>query len=216
MDIKTFQDIVTLAKDIVTGLAACIAAYIGLVGLDTWKKQLTANAEHELARRVLVAVYKVRDAIEGCRLSAWEGDSEIVDVTKKIHDMNFEKLDTAKAGLDVELLEAEAVWGGELDYRTWVVRLTAIIQTLKFAYSTYYWDYRLSEAAASDEKAEAYSILFTKGTYPKDEFSIQIDKAVQQVEDFLRPKLTLKQAKRKKRHWWDSFKKQDYKRHLPN
>jgi hypothetical protein len=112
-NIETIQAYVTLAKDIITGLAAIAAAYVAFVGLQTWKRQLTANAEYQLARRVLVAVYKVSDAINNCRIFASEMDSEVVDVTQKIHDSKFDKLDEEQASLDVELLEAEAVWGSE-------------------------------------------------------------------------------------------------------
>src|SRR5215216_7272461 len=101
-----------LIKDLCTGAAALVASYVALAGLDTWKKQLTANAERELARRVLIAVYKVRDAINDCRLIATDIDSVTVDITQRIHEKKFEKLDEAKADLDAELLEAEAVWAG--------------------------------------------------------------------------------------------------------
>src|ERR1043165_8584989 len=108
MDIKTLQAFVTLGKDIATGLATLAAAYVGLVGLDTWKKQLTANAERELARRVLIAVYRVRDAINDCRFPPVTHDD--LEATKKLHELQVAKLDEAQARLDAELLEAEAVW----------------------------------------------------------------------------------------------------------
>ena len=201
--IETIQANVTLIKDMVTCLAAMVAAYVGYMGLQTWKRQLTANAERELARRVMVAAYKVRDAIRDCRLLAGEGDREIVDITRRIHEMKLEKLDAAKADLDVELLEAEAVWGSEEDYRHCVSRLQSMIQSMKAANSRYY--YFFSKEVTSTEKAADYEILFAESTVRKDKFSILIDETVKEVEEFLRPKLTLKQAK--KRRWWDRLRK---------
>jgi hypothetical protein len=196
---------VTLAKDILTGIAALVAAYVGLRGFDAWKRQLTANAERDLARRVLVAVYKVRDAVEGCRVLAWEGDSDIVDVTKKIHDMKFEILDETKAGLDAELLEAKAVWGSEEAYQHFVRQLQNTIHTLKAAYSRYYSPTYISEDIDSMGKRGEAKILFTKTTFRKDEFSTELERTVNEVEDFLRPKLTLKQER--SWAWWRRFKK---------
>jgi hypothetical protein len=200
----TVQEWVTLIKDIVTMLAASVAAYVGFTGLQTWKRQLTANAEHDLARRVLVAVYEVRDAIENCRLMAWDGDDEVSDVTKRLHDSLFDKLDEAKASLAVELLEAEAVWGSEPDYRKCIARFRGLISSLEIAYSTYYAAYRLLDAAG--RKAEAYSILFSRG-FSKDAFSTQTDDIIAELEYFLRPKLTLKREKNAKNYLWNRLRR---------
>jgi hypothetical protein len=187
MIMETIQAYVTLIKDILTGFAALVATYVGFTGLQTWKRQLTANAEHELASRVLVAAYKVRDTINNCRLFAMEEDNSTVDVTKRIHDIQYDKLDKAQASLDVELLEAEAVWGNETDYRYGIFRLQALVQTLKAAYSRYYSYYSFSDDDSPKPRKEAYSILFTKGAYPKDDFSIRLDQAVQEAENFCDP-----------------------------
>jgi hypothetical protein len=48
MNLETIQPYVTLIKDMLTGLAALVAAYVGFTGLQTWKRQLTANAERDL------------------------------------------------------------------------------------------------------------------------------------------------------------------------
>jgi len=201
----TIQSYITLIKDTVTCLAALVAAYVAITGLQTWKRQLTANAEYDLARRVLVAVYKVRDAIEGCRTSAWEGDSEIVDVTKRIHELAFTKLEDATANLDVELLEAQAVWGDEQDYRNSIVLFRSLERILKGAY----WEYYLPDPIEPKDKKEAYLVLFTNPSNSNDEFSRNIDRAVKRIEDLLRPKLTLKQGRSKKKRWWHRFKKSE-------
>jgi hypothetical protein len=193
-----------IAKDAVTMFAAGVAVYVGLTGLQTWQRQLRGNAEYDLARRVLVSVYKLRAAINNCRLIEVEMDSEIVDITKKIHDSLFDKLDEAQADLDVELLEGEAVWGSEPDYRYNVIMLQTLVQILQAAYSSYYASYTLVTAP----KAEAYKILFTTGVFAKDDFTTRIGKTITDAENFLRPKLTMKQVKRKNKHWWDRFRRQ--------
>ena len=48
-------------------IAAGIASYVAIVGLNTWRKQLTGTSEYELAREVLWAVYKLRDRVDMLR-----------------------------------------------------------------------------------------------------------------------------------------------------
>ncbi|OQY20711.1 MAG: hypothetical protein B6I35_10155, partial [Anaerolineaceae bacterium 4572_32.2] len=62
-NLQCLQEYITLAKDVVTILAALVAATVAIMGLRTWRKQLRGKTEYELARRLLRSVYRVRDAI---------------------------------------------------------------------------------------------------------------------------------------------------------
>lgn len=171
--------------------------------MQTWKKQLTANAEYDLAKRVLVAVYKVRDTIEHCR--SFDSLDKYANETEKQLDILIAKIDDASASLAVELLEAEAIWGGEKRYLDGVAGLNLQIIRLKMEYS----EYQSAKVKPNDDEYP-YSILFHIG-FPepgyKDEFSRLLDNDVISIEDVLRPKLTLKQAKKKEGYWWERFKK---------
>jgi hypothetical protein len=202
MDTATIQTWLSIIKDIVTIVAAGVAAYVGFRGLQTWQRQLRGNAEYDLARRVLVAVYKVRDVINNCRLLASELDSETMDITKQIHESHFAKLDEAQASLDVELLETQAIWGNEQSYRMRIRLFLSLGQVLKNAF----WQYYLPYSEDTNKVEKAHGVLFTDRDH-KDDFSVMLDTAVKEMEDMLRPKLTLKQVKRKKGHWWDRFGK---------
>jgi hypothetical protein len=67
MGVQDIQQYVTLIKDVLTAIAAVGAASIGLLGLATWRKQLKGRTEYELARRLLVAVYRIRNAVSYLR-----------------------------------------------------------------------------------------------------------------------------------------------------
>jgi hypothetical protein len=201
--IETFQANVTLIKDLVTILAALVAAYVGYTGLQTWKRQLTANAERELARRVLIAVYKVRSAIRLCRLPMMEhvSDSDAV-LIKKMQDVQIAQLDAAKTSLEVELLEAQAVWGDEDEYTLAFGSLQIAAMEMHAAYSMYY--------SETDEphKEWAYQLLFyDMNPGDEDEYLTSLGNTVKKIEVILRPKLTLKPAKSKIRRWWDRLRK---------
>jgi hypothetical protein len=111
---NTVQTCVALAKDIVTILATVTATIIAYAGLQTWKKQLRANAEYDLARRVLIAVYKVKDAVNNCRI--FIDPREHLEEAKKQHSVQIAKVDDSTSNFAVELLEAEAVWGDEKNF----------------------------------------------------------------------------------------------------
>lgn len=203
-NIETIQAYITLLKDTFTCLAAIVASGVAIVGLGTWRRQLTANAERELAGRVLIAVYKVRDALEGCRLYVPAEKRPDPKKSKKLHDIAFARLDDANANLAVESLEARAVWGYEEGVLSSLGFFSLTTLDMKLAYGSFY-----EKDIPPNEREDAYSILFTdRNIDNKNDYSHMINLAVKQAEDVLRPKLTLKQGKGGKKQWWHRFKKQ--------
>src|SRR5260221_5644218 len=61
------MEALSTVKDLMVLIAAVIGSYVALMGLSTWKRQLKGHTDHELARRILVSLYKYRDAINGVR-----------------------------------------------------------------------------------------------------------------------------------------------------
>ena len=81
----TFAQVISVSKDIVLAVAAITGSVVAVMGLDTWKRQLRGHSEYELSRRILVSLYKYRDAINGVRHPAMlsyempEPPDEIID-----------------------------------------------------------------------------------------------------------------------------------------
>jgi hypothetical protein len=194
----SLQDLIAgipIVKDIASVVIPIFGVYVAWTGLNTWKRQLTANADRDLARRLLIAVYKVRNAMNGVPLLDLGdldlgGDPEIKEANKTIHDHQMTRLEEAQASLDVELLEAEAVWGDELIYRSNFSLFKALQLELQYAYSDYYYGRNMGLEA----EKEAARILFYDRASGKDEFRDNIKIVVNGIEDFLRPKLQLKEA----------------------
>ena len=63
-----FPQIVATTRDKLTIVCAVIASYVALMGLSTWRRQLRGNTQYDLARRLLLSAYKLRDAVEGVRI----------------------------------------------------------------------------------------------------------------------------------------------------
>jgi hypothetical protein len=121
--------IVVIIRDIVTGAAAMTVAIVAVKGLSTWKRQLFGNANYELARRLLRATYKLREAIRYVRMPMMSNaeiaearkaaGSEVPDTDSRngtederiTFQARWRKISDALVGFDAELLEAEALWG---------------------------------------------------------------------------------------------------------
>lgn len=112
------------------GAAALFAAWVARSGLQTWRRQLRGQAQYELARRVLRAVLRVRDLMDGVRSpmitagefaaayeAAGENPPEILSDsrgTQLVYDRRWQTLSAAMTELQSELVEAEVFWGKAL------------------------------------------------------------------------------------------------------
>ena len=125
-----FPQIVAITKDILTIVGAGIASYVALKGLSTWRRQLRGNTQYDLARRLLLSAYKLRDAVEGVRTPGihsaeaahalketgicTEGmrPRDSVRVEKvAVYELRWRRVQDAKSELSVNCLEAQVLWG---------------------------------------------------------------------------------------------------------
>jgi len=177
----TLQDWVSLIKDIITSLAAIIAAIVAILGLQAWKKQLAGKKEYELAHRLLTDTYKFREALAGVRY--WNTSSSESGI-KAMYVERWQKVQEATIELDSTSLEAEAIWGS-------VVRenLQPLRQCADKLYATigYYLDDL--ERPQLDEK-EKFQIGFDDHSEDNN-FSKEIYEAVKKMEKFLEPYLNI-------------------------
>lgn len=120
-------EIVSIVKDIVLTLAAIVAGYVGIRGLDTWRRQLRGNTEYQLAKTMLTSVYELREALSSVRNPFMQYSKEPDLPQDKLKELSqrerewhalaqayqrrWEPVPKAIAKLDVNLLEAEVVWG---------------------------------------------------------------------------------------------------------
>lgn len=135
----------------VTAAAALVGAVVAVIGLSTWRQQLTGKAKYKLARRLLRAVYKVRDEIAFVRapfMSAGEiaeaaeeaeldvsttADQRAIDAARS---RRWQRLSSAMSDMEVEALEAEVLWGREVQDRLDALRER--VHELHGAYVEYY------------------------------------------------------------------------------
>lgn len=113
------------------GVGTVLAAW---AGLGTWRRQLTGNLAADTARRMLLATYRLRDAIQWVRnpfMSSGEQVEAVVaagipepdrqafyaDKHRRhnlIYQRRWDKVVAAKTELDVVYVECEVLWGNIL------------------------------------------------------------------------------------------------------
>lgn len=129
--IEMLSIILPIIRDITTTVAAGVAIYVGLAGLDAWRKQLKGKTDYELARQYLKSIYRVRNEMnkrvrnpfipvyemevarkeEGLEPKSMSGmDNE---TNRLVYARRWKAIMSSMEDLEAVLLEAEALWGKE-------------------------------------------------------------------------------------------------------
>ena len=197
---------------VVTTLATVGAVYIAWMGLSTWKAQIKWQTDHDLARRLLVEIYRFRDAVGSARnpfMFAHEmrddGATEAsrIPTRKESHagmrrafQRRFSEIGASAPQLYALLLEAEAVWGPELSS---IWRDVNRLQNELSSETGLYLDFLEAQDEGADptnfypDKAAQMAsrqIIYSNGeSEGKNDFSNRMKAAISRLEDYLRPKL---------------------------
>ncbi|KAA6168880.1 hypothetical protein F3K50_22240 [Pseudomonas marginalis] len=205
LDWDVTKDVFDVVGTVISVVGVGFAAYIGLSGLKTWRLQTKGTADHELARRILIALYGYRDAIRKVRnpmVLSFEmepGKDEKPDDDPKLKNINenrrvysrrFENLGQSKNPLSVALVEAEAVWGAEL-----LERMSCLFK-LERELFIHIRSFLITIDPKDEELQVAYRRILKKGRdvlyetdIPDDEFHNDLLAAIKHVEAYLREKL---------------------------
>ena len=195
-------DIFQIVKDCLTGAAAVTGATVAVLGLRTWKRQLRGNAEYDVARRLLRAAYKIRDAISSVRqpfMSMGEVSAAVRETAQEprgynraVFEVRWKEVLEAGNELRVAELEGEVLWGNPL--KTALAPLEERITELSRALSEFLRydskdDLDGVQRAIKDKHGE---VVYDRGSPDRpDTFTEAINGSVDQLEIFLRPKLKL-------------------------
>jgi hypothetical protein len=182
------EQTITTISSVIVALATGVGVVIAAIGLSTWKKQLQGTAEYELAKRLLLSVYKVREAVAYVRqpfLSVAEAGEvkegekwEVVAYTrrwKKVQDAMSEFQDIA--------LESEVVWGGK-DIIRLQNSLMDKVRTLLHAVDSYIRSVQ-DPAFKDDYTREQRDTLYSMGA--NDSYGPQFTNVIKDFEKYVAP-----------------------------
>lgn len=199
---------IRIIKDVVLSFAAITGAYIAIKGLGAWRAQLKGKSEYDLSRRILIALFTYRDAIDGVRhpmmfsaempypdeaKAKAMSDKEIRHHGKaKAYHLRLGKVKNARMSLYADLLEAEAIWDGELN--ALFGKLYELEQELVSRVRTHlvvgdpHGDTKHQKKAALHDE-QTRDVLFGHLHDEDDEYRTDFSVGVEAIEAYLKPKL---------------------------
>ncbi|MGH7788575.1 MAG: hypothetical protein ACRERC_17020 [Candidatus Binatia bacterium] len=120
-------DWISAVANVFVAAAAGVGAFTAWRGLNTWRAELRGRNEYDLARRVLLALYRTREAIQAARSPSMSSVEYESRPDRRPHDrpwsgkdmryayqQRWSRISAALVELDADLLEAEALWGATL------------------------------------------------------------------------------------------------------
>ncbi len=195
-----WNNISGLVRDVIVS----VAAIISIPSLNRWREREATKDDRELAKKILKAVYKVRDAVAYVRspwISIAEQSAAAKEKAEKEKDITFEeimnssnkrietvysarwqKVVEAMSELDATTLEAEVMWGKDIiekekDLKNYVRVLFINIDN--------YLNYKERQI-----KFDREIIYGSMGA--DDNFNEEIEKAVKKIDGFVGPYLRIK------------------------
>jgi hypothetical protein len=181
-------------KDVITSLAAVAAVIIGFLGLRTWKLQLKAAADTDLARRILIATYKVKAAIALMRRPLREvsvpdestrfDDSATNEAFAKQYQREWQDLSNEMAALEANAVEAQAVWDAE--FTKHLIPLRICLSELREHIGEHLRSKRDPTYQTYIDRQKMFEVLYGVGG-ENDRFGGEIDNAVSIIDAKVRP-----------------------------
>lgn len=197
-------DIFSIIKDIALAAAACVTGYVAIVGLGAWQRELKGRANFDVARQLAKSVYVLRDQISYCRspfMAAQEfpdgyqdglanhTSKEEGDAWAHVYANRWKSVGKAVQDLDTASLEAEALWGHDVQVQWAELRSCAreLQVDIEMFIRDKYSDGRLFINTDFAKKIES-GIWDTKSD--DNELTKRVNKAIAGIEEFLRPHLS--------------------------
>lgn len=200
------KDVFSVLGTIITAVGVGLAAWVGFSGLATWREQNKGTSDHDLSRRLLMDLYRLRDCMGHVRnpmMLGSEGASEeqpqnltFLQIsyrnTVRAYQSRFAAIDEVRARLGTSLLESEALWGEEVKDRfEKIFNLQHELWLYVRAYLVTINPDEIDNRVRSYQKIlkERRDVLYSSPFEAVDEFKSELDAALSHVENYLRPKL---------------------------
>lgn len=198
----------SLTKDVsgilISILGLLVAAYVGIGGLNTWRRQIRGQNDHDLALRMLAEVYKFEMVINASRapgiyaheikseestfVSGREGSFQRMELG---FERRIEQISASLATLSAMSLNAKALWGGEF------FDLLNDLEFLKDEYEEYV---RLRLLCSDpfepdDEKLDHHNDMAMRRNVFRslldisDDFGVDLASAIKRIESLLSQKI---------------------------
>lgn len=187
----------SLTKDVVSIIGTSSAVILGVIGLTTWKRQLTGTNEYELAKKALLGAYEVEQAIQSVRSPMLHLRKEEVEAGRSleeeqnIYNERMKLLYQKWAELQITRLETKVVWSNDA-FNTFN-ELHQRVADLRGAIWLHFWmkGAFAGPGATVDNSYERVRENDTIIYYlnDDDEFTKKVRSSIENIEQFFTPKV---------------------------
>ena len=200
----SIAEVFSIIKDIFLAGAAAVTAYVAFTGIEKWKSELRGKANFDVARELIKSVYKLRDEMEYCRSpfvpahefpEGFRGGMNKLTPEERgqawahVYHNRWEPVGSAVQEFDAALLEAEALWGGQI--REKALRFRRTVQNLRSSIdAVIYNEYSDGEDFKEREFGTKMRANVSATRKDKNELSIEIEASIKDVENEIRPHLS--------------------------
>lgn len=168
-------------------LATLAAAYFASRGINEWRAKLSGTSNYEAARKLLTSSYSLSNAVASYRSPFGSGEPEALQFERRREIVEKHLQPFRDAAVD-----ARALWGDAVKPQT-----DEIFESVNklYAETNAYLHLRALErdltAKEMDRFRQAEEIVYGTGG-PSDEFAKKLAREIENLEECLRPKLSLK------------------------
>jgi hypothetical protein len=183
---------ITAVGTCVIAVATAVGVFIAARGLKAWRVQLEGSAHFDLARRVLLEVYRLRDALEGVRSpmmlrSEAAGADPEAPWEISVYERRWQRVLDVLAPLDVCIYECQILWGNEA--QRLMHELRSQMGQLNFAVSMSLQSKQADNEGLTQEQRD---VLY--GGTGDDAFGVALQAIVARFEAYVGPHLPRKDA----------------------
>jgi hypothetical protein len=189
-------------NSLVSSFAYLVAAYVGIKGLSTWKAQLKGDQDYNLAKSLMLNIYKYQEAMTQLRSPAiWaseypDSDEELNMPQNKrrfkevsyAYQKRWEKIGEIRPKIFEQTLEGQAIWDDKI--RHLIEELLKLENNVIFALSDYLRAINPDLNEGSKEKVDG-KWMYDSLDDENDIYRKSFREKFKPIENYLKPKLKL-------------------------
>lgn len=204
-DFFIVSDVHDLFEIIASG-ATTFAVCVAVVQVNAWRKQLKATTDHDLARKLLISIYRYKEAIKSVRhpliLNSETAPNKNEDPSTdpgferflglcRAYDRRFKVSEEIRILLLSELIEADVIWGPELrDLATKLIKLEVELASFLRSYLVVNNPKEVDDMRHAHEEIlrNKRDVIFDDLSEEGDEFAKDFNIRLERCEQFLKTK----------------------------
>lgn len=193
---------ISIAKDWLTLIIAGCGVWVAWQGLKTWRRQLKGTSQFDVAKRLMLKVYQVRQHIEYCResyrsipvLTHYQDGKLIPESEQERYSCNKEMLDrynvVAQTLSEIEFILFESEIILDKNVRNIFKPIEDVCYLLRYSIDEYIivCDPRYKDMSGSEDSSNQYRellrVIFSK---KNDDIQTKINATVAEFEKLIEP-----------------------------